>query len=513
MRLSIQFVFFFAVLAAPFLVRADEQSDVVARAKAVAPYVDDLTVAVIHVAPTPGAVEPLAETLAWLMPELSEFTRRIQAEPSKHFDRFVEAGGKDVYFTVSLGGPGPFPSVMLILPLRATADEKAVRAALEIPAEAGRRVGDALVIPLRSMDNRPLEIRASQRPELATAFEAAGEGSVQAVLIPPAHTRRVIEELMPQLPKEIGNGPSSILTQGISWAAVGVDLPPHPALNMIIKSHDAGSAEALRGKWVGVLRLVGQQKEIRSAMPQFDQVAALLTPKVEGDRLILSLNSKTAAVDVLVAAIDTAIGQARDSACRAQSMNNLKQIALAMHMYYDSQKHFPAAATYGPDGRPLLSWRVYILPFIEQKQLFDQFHLNEPWDSPHNKSLIERMPAIFHSPKSKVEKGKTNYLVPVGNGALYASRRDEPKFEDIRDGTSQTIMMVEADDQYAVTWTKPDDLAFDPKDPKKDIGSLYEGGFNAAYCDGSVRFLGANIDPKTLTALFTRAGGEVIGPY
>jgi prepilin-type processing-associated H-X9-DG protein len=160
-----------------------------------------------------------------------------------------------------------------------------------------------------------------------------------------------------------------------------------------------------------------------------------------------------------------------------------------------------------------LSWRVYLLPFLEQKPLFDQFHLNEPWDSPHNRTLIPQMPAVFRPAASKAEKGKTNYLAPVGNGALYASPADEPQIKQITDGTSQTIMLVEVDDRHAVTWTQPDDLAFDPKDPLGGIGSAYEGGFNTAFCDGSVRFLLRSINPKTLAALFTRAGGEAIGPF
>ena len=97
---------------------------------------------------------------------------------------------------------------------------------------------------------------------------------------------------MPQLPKEIGGGPSSIVTHGVSWAAVGIDLPPHLALHLVVKSDDAPAAEALRAKWTGILRLAGQQKEIRSAVPQFDQLAALLTPKVEGDRLVFNLDNK-----------------------------------------------------------------------------------------------------------------------------------------------------------------------------------------------------------------------------
>jgi hypothetical protein len=184
-----------------------------------------------------------------------------------------------------------------------------------------------------------------------------------------------------------------------------------------------------------------------------------------------------------------------------------------MANYYATFEHFPAAASYSPDGKPLLSWRVYILPFVDQDQLFRQFHLNEPWDSPHNKTLIAKMPAFLRSPRSKAEKGKTNYLVPVGNGALYASSRDEPRIKDIRDGVSNTIMVVEVDDEHAVIWTKPDDYSFDPKDPKKGIGIFYEGRFLVGFCDAHVRFISGNIDPKTLAALFTRAGGEAIGSY
>ena len=195
-------------------------------------------------------------------------------------------------------------------------------------------------------------------------------------------------------------------------------------------------------------------------------------------------------------------------------MNNLKQLALAVQNYCSTfNNHFPAAASHTRDGKPLLSWRVAILPYIEMDQLYKQFHLDEPWDSPHNKALIERMPAVFRSPKSKAAKGYTNYVVPVGGGALYSSAKDEPTFKDITDGTSHTINLVEVDDAHAVPWTKPDDMPFDPQDPKKGIGSPYERGFFVVFCDGSVLFINKSIDPKTLKAYFTRAGGETIGKY
>jgi prepilin-type processing-associated H-X9-DG protein len=153
---------------------------------------------------------------------------------------------------------------------------------------------------------------------------------------------------------------------------------------------------------------------------------------------------------------------------------------------------------------------VAILPYTEYDKLYREFHLDEPWDSPHNKALIEKMPAVFRSPKSKSAKGYTNYVVPVGGGALYSTQNDEPTNRHITDGMSDTIMLVEVGDEHAVPWTKPDDLSFDPQEPSKGIGRLYERGFNAAFCDGSVHFNNKSVDDKTLKAIFTRAGGEPI---
>ena len=131
-------------------------------------------------------------------------------------------------------------------------------------------------------------------PVSIAAFQAAGDGCAQAVLIPPAYTRRVADELLPQLPKEIGGGPSSVLTKGIAWAAVGIDLSPRLAVHAVIKSDDAQAADALRGKWLDILRLCGQQAELRKVVPQFDKVAALLTPRIEGDRLLVALDDPAA---------------------------------------------------------------------------------------------------------------------------------------------------------------------------------------------------------------------------
>jgi len=204
------------------------------------------------------------------------------------------------------------------------------------------------------------------------------------------------------------------------------------------------------------------------------------------------------------------VERARLAGARAQSSNNLKQLALAMHNYHDANRKFPLPGSLGPDGKPLLSWRVHLLPFMEQTGLYNRFHLNEPWDSPHNKTLISQMPALYRQPMSKVsQEGRTNYVVPVGNGAMFDA--DKPtSFANIFDGTSNTLMIVEVDDEHAVVWTKPDDLPFDPKDPSKSLNRIFEGGFNAALGDGSVRHIKVTSDTETLRKIFTKAGGEPV---
>jgi hypothetical protein len=199
-------------------------------------------------------------------------------------------------------------------------------------------------------------------------------------------------------------------------------------------------------------------------------------------------------------------GQAK----RLNSANNLKQMALAMHNYADTYGNFPAAAIY-KDGKPLLSWRVAILPYIEQDNLYKQFRLDEPWDSEHNKKLLEDMPRTYIVPgqeKAKEKVTKTHYRVFHGKGAAFEGEKGTT-FESFTDGTSNTILIVEAAE--AVPWTKPEELPFDPKKDPPKLGLKGVDNFNAAFADGSVRTLAKDIDKDKLKALITRNGGETIG--
>jgi hypothetical protein len=170
----------------------------------------------------------------------------------------------------------------------------------------------------------------------------------------------------------------------------------------------------------------------------------------------------------------------------------------------------PPAVVYGKDGRPLYSWRVLVLPYIEYQELYDSFKLDEPWDSPNNLPLLEQMPKIFESHgKPAPEPYTTYYQVFVGPGAAFEGKDGLP-LADFTDGTSNTLFIVEAAE--AVPWSKPADLAFAPDRPLPELGGLFADGFNAAFADGSVHFFPKEVSEDKLRALITRNGGERVYP-
>jgi regulator of replication initiation timing len=187
---------------------------------------------------------------------------------------------------------------------------------------------------------------------------------------------------------------------------------------------------------------------------------------------------------------------------------NLQQIGLAMHVYHDNHFRFPPAAICNKQGKPLLSWRVALLPCLGQQKLHNQFKLDEPWDSEHNKKLLPQMPAIYALPRADAPIGTmTHYRVFAGPQAAFEWCKSR-RVADITDGLSNTFMVVEAAE--AVPWTKPDELLYDPQKPLPRLGGCYAGGFHAAFMDASVRFLSHTLPEKTLRALITPDGNEVI---
>jgi hypothetical protein len=190
------------------------------------------------------------------------------------------------------------------------------------------------------------------------------------------------------------------------------------------------------------------------------------------------------------------------------SKENLRRIALAAHNYESTNGFFPTNVA-DKNGKALLSWRVAILPYFQDDdgKLATQFRLNEPWDSDHNKALIEKMPAVYAPVRVKAKAGETFYQVFAGPGTPFGGKRGLP-IVAITDGTSNTAMAVEGG--TPVVWTKPDDLPYDPKKPLPKLGGLFDGDFHAALCDGSVVLMKKDYDAGEMRKLITHADGEVL---
>jgi hypothetical protein len=204
------------------------------------------------------------------------------------------------------------------------------------------------------------------------------------------------------------------------------------------------------------------------------------------------------------------VGEAQD---RMRATNNLHQIGIAQHIHHDATgslaRGIARGGPQGPDGELLLSWRVAILPYVEQDRLYRQFKLDEPWDSPHNKALLTPMPAVFAHPRDPeaTRQGLTYYRIFVGPGALFESAQTA-RFPNVTDGTSNTIMVIEAADP--VPWTKPDELVYNPTGPLPKVGGKFSGGTLTLMADGSVRVVPPSTPEPTLRGMITSRGGEVL---
>ena len=227
---------------------------------------------------------------------------------------------------------------------------------------------------------------------------------------------------------------------------------------------------------------------------------AAASPRLTGQGMaiagVILCGISTFAVPVMVALLMPAVQAAREAARRQVCSMNLRSMALAMLNHNEATGVIPAAIT-DADGKPLLSWRVAILPYIEELALYEEFHLDEPWDSPHNLALVPLMPQIYACPTANLDAGKTRYLILDGPGSAFepANLRAGKGAQvrgmspgDLDTFASKTIMVVEAPVDRAVVWTKPEELTVSPAEAAglEDRAGHPGGIRHAAWMDGTV---------------------------
>ncbi|WP_254506765.1 DUF1559 family PulG-like putative transporter [Anatilimnocola floriformis] len=196
------------------------------------------------------------------------------------------------------------------------------------------------------------------------------------------------------------------------------------------------------------------------------------------------------------------ISQSRISAQQTKSLNNLKQIALALHNYHDTYNSLPPAVVTDTDGQPLYSGRVLLLPFLDQNAVYQAFDKNKAWDSPENQAITATIIKTFQDPAHPGGPAapRSDYVFVTGTGTIFEGSKTT-NFASITDGTSNTIMVIQ-------TATGPQNWA-EPVDWNADSGVLPPGNHPqvvlTAFADGSVRAIRTHLMQMALQQLMQRA--------
>jgi hypothetical protein len=315
------------------------------------------------------------------------------------------------------------------------------------------------------------------------------------------------------------------LWEQADYAFVKIDTTQGIQIAAFAKSPNAESAQRFKGALEGLLAMA------KGFMPMAKQGLGQLNQMMpgQGDQLYSDLEALVASIKVTQADTKTiltlgvpqetlvrlmksmmpAIQAARQAALANVSRNNLKQIALALHNYHDTYNTFPPAVKLGKDGKTPHSWRVAILPYIEEQALYNQYKFDEPWDSENNKKVAATIPAVYRSPTATNGSNCTSYVVLThANGIFNATPAAKgTKMAQVTDGTSNTVAIVEANAE--IPWTKPEDIAIVDGQPLPQLGMPGAATITVALCDGSVQQLTSKLTDE-FRKLITMGDGNTV---
>jgi hypothetical protein len=332
-------------------------------ARHLAPFVDDQTVAIIHLDVDRLDIDALQKKAQELSASFAAEEQRQAAMMlalgmpviKNGKEAFTKAGGHHVYFVFtmsdSLGSPG-----FALVPLEQGADEKTISNLLfsgrpDGPnslapnqsgwPEAAQEVNGAVVLGSRGMIKRLGERKAAAHPaNLQAAFTSAGDSALQVIALLPDDARKVIDTLWPNLPQELGAMSTAPLTAGFTHAALAVNLPPQVSLKLTIQTKDAKSAAALGDLIQDTLDAAAKDARAQRQVPVLGEMLPQLTPKIENDRLVLALDDAT--TDKVFEQVVSLMQKGRAKAQNMQVMSAVRQIVLAGYMFAnDHQGEWP----------------------------------------------------------------------------------------------------------------------------------------------------------------------------
>ncbi|MDR1959409.1 MAG: DUF1559 domain-containing protein [Planctomycetaceae bacterium] len=399
--------------------------------------------------------------------------------------------------------------------------------------------------------------RTAERAEFLAAYAEVKDSPVQILYAPPEYVKKVLKEVPPTLPESFLKAIPSLrgkidfpkFVSALRFKAVGLN-PEQGSLHAVAEAESELDAQILASQGELILKVAAdgflryleslktENEKPKAYLPPVSQMLLTLYPEVVNEESLTRLRTawtlkpegKRFTVDWNVGMIGENLSQSgillgkllqvnfeliQQNAKKSRCANNLKQLTLAMHNYHDSHLKLPPAFTVDKDGKPLHSWRVLLLPYLEHTALYKSIRLEEPWDSEHNKQFHNQMPDLFRCPSCTAgdPKRDTAYGMIVGDKAPGRTDGKGLDMSKITDGTSNTICFAER--KTPVCWMAPEDIAFDEavkgiNQGPDGIGSEHPGGVNVSLYDGSVRFFRQTIELDVLRALITHAGGESV---
>jgi hypothetical protein len=393
----------------------------------------------------------------------------------------------------------------------------------------------------------------SARPDLLEAYEAVKDDAVKIIFAVPSYAKRIVAEIKPSLTKNLINDypPLSAVdipqfVDGLKFAAIGLN-PEKGKIKTVVKMNSEQAAQQFAKQTDAILTVV-----LDAFLKELQENAEELTEEDISDindlmlmvlaiykdtlneksfaalkaQLILKPNGDTITLNCDAEKIKTLLlnsGITLDKLSRSKSVlshvslkqqrcrNRIRQHLLAIHNYLDANRKLPLPFSVDKDGKRLHSWRVLLLPYLNEEKLYKSIRLDEPWDSEYNKQFHKKMPKVFTCPSCTKgnPKSDTVYCMIVGEKAF--GRIDGKALELVNDGFANTIGIAER--ATPICWMSPEDITIEAaakginKSPD-GIGSEHEAGANVGIMDGNTKFLKNDFPLDKLKKLLTADAGD-----
>lgn len=356
--------------------------------------------------------------------------------------------------------------------------------------------------------------KPAPRPQFQAALGALKDAPIQLILLPSADLRKVIAETMPKFPKELGEGSTASIVTGLQWANITAGLPPQLQAQVMVQTEKPSQAAEIEQLWQKMLAAIKKDADTALASTYYRVLYQLLdsmSHTQRDSRFILEANG-----DRITGITRLMSETLAENLTNDLNASNLRQIVIAMHNYHGDWNRLPNQAIMSKEGKPLLSWRVALLPYVGEDHLYKEFKLNEPWDSEHNKKLLSRMPKAYVHPFAKnVPADHTLYQVFYSKkgtkpaAAIMEEGKMTLQMLSVQDGTSNTFLVTDAAAE-AVPWSKPADLLYDGTvaNLPKLVSARGNEWAHVGFGDGSVRRFKPGGKPKLLWQLIGRNDGE-----